>query len=39
MMDNSFINNFPYYIITKNLNEEECILILGIIAKVVAPEE
>ncbi len=32
LKDASSIRYFPYYILTDNLNEEECILILGIIA-------
>lgn len=32
LKDVSSIRYFPYYILTDNLNEEECILILGIIA-------
>lgn len=29
--NNSVVSDFPYYILTQNLNEEECILLLGII--------
>ena len=37
--DDSLVNDFSYYIITKNLSDEECILILGIVIRAIVPKE